>query len=204
MRQPFFDQDVQHLAVAGMPRAMPSIETVFEFAKMAHQHQVRKYTNEPYIWHPLDVATQVATQLRTGHKGILLYRGVVAALLHDTVEDTAATFTDIEREFGEQAACDVFYLTDPVDKAKGNRATRGMLSRELMSRAPPIIKCVKMCDMVSNLRSIAEHDAKFSITYTREKMDMFNSLGTEIHQMFPIITANLQQLMMDNMLTKED
>ena len=200
--QPIFGQDAALLWDVRTPTGRESIQLVFEYGKTAHMGQVRKYTGEPYFWHPLDVAIQVATELAAwDHR--LRYRAVVAGLLHDTVEDTATTFTDIERKFGEQAARDLFYLTDPVDRTKGNRATRGMLSRELMSRAPDIIKCVKMCDMYSNLRSIAEHDAKFSITYTKEKLEMFDELGTEIHAMFPITTANLQRLMIDNMLNKE-
>ncbi|PHR70296.1 MAG: RelA/SpoT family protein [Lutibacter sp.] len=70
------------------------IRKAFELAVEAHSSQRRK-TGEPYIYHPIAVAKIVAYEIGLGPKSI------VAALLHDVVEDTHYTLEDIEREFGE-------------------------------------------------------------------------------------------------------
>ncbi|MEN8186998.1 MAG: bifunctional (p)ppGpp synthetase/guanosine-3',5'-bis(diphosphate) 3'-pyrophosphohydrolase [Bacteroidota bacterium] len=70
------------------------IRKAFEFATDAHKDQRRK-TGEPYIYHPIAVATIVANEIGLGANSI------AAALLHDVVEDTDYTFNDIEQLFGE-------------------------------------------------------------------------------------------------------
>ena len=80
------------------------IRKAFEFALEAHSEQRRK-TGEPYIYHPIAVAKIVAYEIGLGTKSI------VAALLHDVVEDTHYTLEDIEGEFGETIARIVNGLT---------------------------------------------------------------------------------------------
>ena len=63
-----------------------------EFAAKAHEGQVRKYTGEPYITHPMAVAEMLLEH------GIEFGAMHIAALLHDTVEDTDVTHEDILRE----------------------------------------------------------------------------------------------------------
>ena len=72
------------------------IEKAYEYAEKAHSGQLRK-SGEPYIIHPLNVAYIVADLgLDT--------QTICAALLHDVVEDTDATYEDIETEFSEEIA----------------------------------------------------------------------------------------------------
>lgn len=68
------------------------IRAAFEFADKAHENQKRK-SGEPYIIHPLAVAQIVAEELRLDSESI------EAALLHDVIEDTAATHEDIAKLF---------------------------------------------------------------------------------------------------------
>ena len=77
-----------------------------QFATEAHGSQVRKYTGEPYITHPIAVADIVRTV--EGHTEEML----VAAVLHDVVEDTDVTIDDICKEFGTVVGMYVEYLTD--------------------------------------------------------------------------------------------
>lgn len=76
----------------------------YEFSKFHHRFQQRS-SGEPYFVHPLEVA-RIATTWKLDSQSI------VTALLHDTVEDTAATLSDIEKEFG----ADVARLVDGVTK----------------------------------------------------------------------------------------
>ncbi|MFD1079593.1 HD domain-containing protein, partial [Longispora fulva] len=68
-------------------------EEALEFARNAHASQLRKYTGESYIEHPIRVATMVKTVPHTTEM-------VCAAYLHDVVEDTPVSLEDIQRKFG--------------------------------------------------------------------------------------------------------
>ena len=81
-----------------------NIRKAFDLSVEAHSEQRRK-TGEPYIYHPIAVAKIVANEIGLGPKSI------VAALLHDVVEDTHYTLEDIEQEFGETIARIVNGLT---------------------------------------------------------------------------------------------
>ncbi len=81
-----------------------NIRKAFDLAVEAHSDQRRK-TGEPYIYHPIAVAKIVAYEIGLGTTSI------IAALLHDVVEDTHYTLDDIEQEFGETIARIVNGLT---------------------------------------------------------------------------------------------
>ncbi len=80
------------------------IRKAFKLALEAHSKQ-RRLTGEPYIYHPIAVAKIVAYEIG------LHATSIIAALLHDVVEDTTYTIEDIERLFGETVAKIVFGLT---------------------------------------------------------------------------------------------
>lgn len=75
-------------------QSMETIQHAFEIAQKAHEGQIRA-TGEPYIIHPLAVA-YILAELEIDAQGI------IAALLHDVVEDTAYTLEDIRRIFGDE------------------------------------------------------------------------------------------------------
>ena len=83
------------------------IHAAYEFAKEAHKEQRRK-SGESYIMHPLAVARVVAEELGLGADPI------IAAFLHDVVEDTEYTIEDIRDKFGD----DVAFLVNVVTKRK--------------------------------------------------------------------------------------
>ena len=84
---------------------MERIHAAFELAKTAHADQKRK-SGEPYIFHPIAVANIVAEELMLGANP------VIAAFLHDVVEDTDYTIDDIQKRFGD----DVAFLVRVVTK----------------------------------------------------------------------------------------
>lgn len=85
-----------------------------QYAMKKHEGQVRKVSNEPYISHPLKVSYLLATFKKSKKIDELL----CAALLHDTIEDTDATFNEIASEFTPLVASLVFELTSDEDQIK--------------------------------------------------------------------------------------
>ena len=144
---------------------MDIVERARVFATAAHAAvaQLRKYTNEPYIVHPAEVARIVAVTEGTTHEMI------AAAWLHDVVEDTGVTLETIRAEFGDEVATLVGWLTDVSRPDHGNRAARKAVDRAHSAAAPAEAQTIKYADLISNTRSIMAHDEKFAKTYLEEK-----------------------------------
>jgi len=136
---------------------------VYAMAAHASVQQVRKYTNEPYIVHPAEVASIVASVPGATEDM------VAAAYLHDVVEDTGCTFTDIHMAFGIDIATLVGWLTDVSQPHDGNRAHRKAIDRAHTAQAPAEAQTIKLADLISNSRSIMAHDPTFAEVYLAEK-----------------------------------
>lgn len=143
---------------------MTVVERARVFATAAHAAvgQKRKYTFEPYIVHPTEVASIVASVPHTEEM-------LAAAYLHDTVEDTGVTMDDIEAEFGSEVRQLVGWLTDVSQPHDGNRAHRKAVDREHTARAPANAQTIKLADLISNCTSILVHDEAFAKIYLEEK-----------------------------------
>jgi (p)ppGpp synthase/HD superfamily hydrolase len=139
---------------------------VYAMAAHAAVGQKRKYTGEPYIVHPAEVAKIVA-----GVPGSTPDM-VAAAYLHDVVEDTGCTFTDIHIAFGIDIATLVGWLTDVSKPEDGNRAHRKAIDRAHTAAAPAEAMTIKCADLRSNTISIAKYDPAFAKTYLAEKREM--------------------------------
>ncbi len=119
----------------------------YDVAERCHRGQLRK-SGDPYITHPLAVATILA---ELGMDTTTL----VAALLHDTVEDTGLTLPDIEAHFG----ADVAHLVDGVtklDKVKFGAAAEAETIRKMvvaMARDPRVL-VIKLADRLHNMRTL--------------------------------------------------
>jgi len=139
------------------------IDAAYRFAKEAHGTQVRKYTDEPYITHPVAVAKIVASV--TGDCEM-----ISAALLHDVIEDTSVGYNDIVNAgFGKRIANYVLDLTDVSVPEDGNRAYRKKLDRLHLASVSSNAKTIKLADLIHNTSSILEHDRNFAKTYMAEK-----------------------------------
>jgi (p)ppGpp synthase/HD superfamily hydrolase len=136
---------------------------VYAIAAHSAVQQKRKYTGEPYFVHPAEVAQIVASV--PGSTPDM----VAAAWLHDVVEDTGCTFTDIHMAFGIDIAVLVQWLTDVSKPEDGNRATRKAMDREHTAQAPAEAQTIKLADLISNSKSIMAHDPDFAKTYLEEK-----------------------------------
>ena len=151
---------------------MNIVEKARIFATQKHgeiDHR-RKYTNEPYINHPAAVVDILRS---INHSDTML----AVAWLHDTVEDTNTTYTEILNNFGVEVLAGVDWLTDKyADPKLGNREIRKFLERQRFFNAPTWVKTVKLADLIDNSRSILQHDKGFAATYLVEKQNLLNAL----------------------------
>ncbi|MGD9562747.1 MAG: HD domain-containing protein [Pyrinomonadaceae bacterium] len=119
------------------------------FAAKQHAGQKRKGKDEePYINHPLEAANLLA-----GVGGIDDIDVLMAAILHDTVEDTATTKDDLEQRFGPKTAGIVMEVTDDKDLPK---AERKLLQIEHAPHLSTGAKLVKLADKISNITDILD------------------------------------------------
>jgi len=134
---------------------------------------LRKYTDDPYIVHPREVAEIV--RAHGGSDDM-----IAAAFLHDVVEDTHIEIEYIEEVFGTRVADLVAWLTDVSVPEDGNRAARKALDCAHIADAPYKAQFVKCADIMSNTKSIFEHDPKFAEVYIPETRAVLEAM-TKIH-----------------------
>lgn len=142
-----------------------------KFATWAHGiiGQVRKYTGEPYITHPIAVAEIVKTVPHTPEM-------LAAALLHDVREDVLVPRYVILRVFGPIVDEYVDWLTEVSTKADGVRSLRKAKDRNRLALAPHQVQTIKLCDIIHNTTSIVVNDPKFSRVYLPEMVDLLSVL----------------------------
>ena len=126
------------------------IEKAFKFACEAHKG-IRRRSGEPYILHPIAVATIVSQEIGLGSTSIC------AALLHDVVEDTDYTVEDLEAQFGKKIAHIVEGLTKISGGIFGDKASiQAENFRKLLLTMSNDIRVVliKMADRLHNMRTL--------------------------------------------------
>ena len=129
------------------------IRKAFEFAKEAHAPQKRK-TGEPYILHPIAVATIAAEEL------MLEPNLVIAAFLHDVVEDTDYSIDDIRNNFGD----DVAFIVGVVTKQKKDKYVESKQVdnyKQMLESVQYDIRAllVKLADRLHNMRTLSSMPA---------------------------------------------
>ena len=125
-----------------------ALARAYHFAASAHVDQRRKgVAAEPYVNHLTEVADLVARATRGTDPEI-----VIAAVLHDTVEDTQTSLDAIEAAFGERVRGMVAEVTD--DKSLPKQARKD-LQIEHAPHASRGAQVIKMADKISNLRALA-------------------------------------------------
>jgi len=135
------------------------------FAAHKHRDQRRKDAEaSPYINHPIALADVLVNE-----GGVTDVEVICAALLHDTVEDTATTHEELANAFGSRIARIVAEVTD--DKSLP-RAERKRAQIEHAGALSPEAKLVKLADKICNLRDVAERPpASWSLERRREYFD---------------------------------
>ena len=136
------------------PAELEVIQKAFDFANEAHKG-VRRRSGEPYILHPIAVANIVVSNIGLG------YKSIVAALLHDVVEDTDYTVDDLRSLFGDKVATLVEGLTkiktvlDNEDKAEQKSMQAENFKRILLTLNDDVrVVLIKLADRLHNCRTI--------------------------------------------------
>lgn len=146
------------------------IKRAEEFAQIAHANHFRKYTNLPYYTH----LNEVRNIVKDAGGSVDMQ---VAALLHDTVEDTNTTEADILKDFGPKIAKLVIELTDISSPEDGNRASRKAKDRDKLSQISKDAQTIKYADLISNGKDISVNDVKFAKIYMAEIKELLTVMN---------------------------
>ncbi|NNE52351.1 MAG: bifunctional (p)ppGpp synthetase/guanosine-3',5'-bis(diphosphate) 3'-pyrophosphohydrolase [Sulfitobacter sp.] len=148
------------------------IRAAYDFGRKMHEGQFR-HSGEPYFSHPIEVAAILAEQQ-------LDDATIVTALLHDTIEDTRASYSDIEREFGSEVAELVDGVTKLTNLQLNSSETKQAENfRKLfmaMSKDMRVI-LVKLADRLHNMRTIKAMRPEKQGKKSRETMEIFAPLA---------------------------
>lgn len=151
------------------------IERAYQVALAAHAGQTRK-SGEPYIHHPLSVATIVARQ---GLDDVT----VAAALLHDAVEDTSVSLDDLERDFGS----DVRLIVDGVTKLERlhfdtrEEQQAASVRKMLVALAKDLrVLIIKLADRLHNMRTLAALPEHKQERVAQETLDIYAPLANRL------------------------
>ena len=148
------------------------IERAFAVADEAHAGQRRK-SGEPYIRHPVAVATIVARQ---GLDDVT----IAGALLHDAVEDTAVSLEDLERDFNAEVAAIVDGVTklDRVNFDTKEEQHAATMRKMIVAIAQDLrVLIIKLADRLHNLQTIAAMPAFKQERSARETLDVYAPLA---------------------------
>jgi GTP diphosphokinase / guanosine-3',5'-bis(diphosphate) 3'-diphosphatase len=125
---------------------IPRWTRALRFASVKHKEQRRKDGVTPYINHPLEVVSVLAEQGKVIDEDLL-----IAALLHDTLEDTATTAQELSAAFGKQV-CQI--VQEVSDNKSLPKARRKELQIEHAPHLSPQAKQLKLADKICNLLDI--------------------------------------------------
>ncbi|HWQ88620.1 MAG TPA: bifunctional (p)ppGpp synthetase/guanosine-3',5'-bis(diphosphate) 3'-pyrophosphohydrolase [Desulfitobacteriaceae bacterium] len=157
------------------PDQLLQIDQAYEFAAAAHQGQQRN-SGEEYIQHPLEVALILA-ELEMDQPTI------IAALLHDVLEDTKYEYADIEKKFGLEVAL----LVDGVTKLGRIEYKSKMelqvenLRKMFLAMAKDIrVILIKLADRLHNMRTLKYHSLEKQKEISQETLEIFAPLANRL------------------------
>ena len=146
------------------------IQRAYLVAERSHEGQVRK-SGDPYITHPVAVATILAELGMTGTT-------LAAALLHDTVEDTSYTLEELKREFGAEVAMLVDGVTKLDKVSFGDAAQAETVRKMVVAMAKDIrVIVIKLADRLHNARTWRFVSPASSARKARETLEIFAPLA---------------------------
>src|SRR5881392_1439983 len=151
------------------------VERAFSFSDSAHRGQYRK-SGEPYISHPLAVAS-ILSQWR------LDAQGLAAALLHDVMDDTAVTKTEIESSFGKPVAdmVDGVSKLDQIEFQSREDQQAESFRKMLLAMAQDVrVILIKLADRLHNLRTLDAMAPDHRERIARETLDIYAPIANRL------------------------
>lgn len=169
------------MVVSNYSTTMNRLISAIAFAAHKHRDQRRKdQAASPYINHPISLANVLANEA-----GIDDERVLIAAILHDTIEDTETTEQELVREFGKEIADIVMEVTDDKLLAKAERKRLQIEHASTISRRA---KLVKLADKISNLRDIANSPpSDWSLVRKQEYFDWAKAVVDGLRGVHPAL-----------------
>ncbi|MDQ6916400.1 MAG: bifunctional (p)ppGpp synthetase/guanosine-3',5'-bis(diphosphate) 3'-pyrophosphohydrolase [Pseudomonadota bacterium] len=165
----------RHLGHYLLPPDVALVERAFNFSEHAHQGQFRK-SGEPYITHPLAVAS-ILSQWR------LDAQGLAAALLHDVMEDTNVTKTEIESSFGKPVAdmVDGVSKLDQIEFQSREDAQAENFRKMLLAMAQDVrVILIKLADRLHNMRTLDAMAPTHRERIARETLDIYAPIANRL------------------------
>src|SRR5213080_926352 len=151
------------------------VERAFAFSEHAHQGQFRK-SGDPYITHPLAVAS-ILSQWR------LDAQGLAAALLHDVMEDTKVTKSEIETSFGKPVAdmVDGVSKLDQIEFQSREDAQAESFRKMLLAMARDVrVILIKLADRLHNMRTLDAMAPAHRKRIARETLDIYAPIANRL------------------------
>ena len=163
------------------------IKKGLSFAKYYHSSQMRK-SGEPYYSHPIIVAEMVADH-------IFRENAIIAALLHDTLEDTTLTLDEIEQEFNPRIAEMVDRLTRKIDSATGKKMSAGECLLKAHELGDVEVMIIKGFDRLHNMETIdymsKEKQEKIAIETLKFILPFIQEIDKNIEMSLNIISSRI-------------
>ena len=165
----------RHLGHYLPPPDVALVERAFAFSEHAHQGQFRK-SGEPYITHPLAVAS-ILSQWR------LDAQGLAAALLHDVMEDTSVTKSEIEDSFGKPVAdmVDGVSKLDQIEFQSREELQAESFRKMLLAMAQDVrVILIKLADRLHNMRTLDAMASAHRERIARETLDIYAPIANRL------------------------
>lgn len=170
---PVLDVLARSLVAHHPETSLAELERAYEIAADAHQGQLRK-SGEPYITHPLavsEILADIGLDLET----------IIAALLHDTVEDTKYSLNSLKKDFGKEVANLVDGVTK-LDKLNyGPNAEAETLRKMVIAMSKDIrVLVIKLADRLHNARTWKYVSVESAQHKARETLDIYAPLANRL------------------------
>jgi len=151
------------------------LQTAYEFSEAAHEGQFRR-SGEPYISHPVAVATILA-------QWHLDPQALTAALLHDVMEDTTVTKTEISDRFGKMVAdlVDGVSKLDKIEFESQEQAQAENFRKMLLAMARDVrVILIKLADRLHNMRTLEAMHPKTRARIARETLEIYAPIANRL------------------------
>jgi len=157
------------------PEDISQLQSAYHFSEQAHEGQFRK-SGEPYISHPLAVANILA-------QWHLDTQALTAALLHDVMEDTSVTKTEISRNFGKPVAelVDGVSKLDKIEFETHAEAQAENFRKMLLAMARDVrVILIKLADRLHNMRTLEAVESEQKRRIARETLEIYAPIANRL------------------------
>ena len=157
------------------PEDVAQLESAYRFSALAHEGQFRK-TGDPYVSHPVAVA-KILTQWHLDPQAL------IAALLHDVMEDTTVTKVEIAERFGRMVAelVDGVSKLDRIEFESYEQAQAENFRKMVLAMTRDVrVILIKLADRLHNMRTLDAMQAKKRARIARETLDIYAPIANRL------------------------